>query len=286
MQAAANQDDALTQAIAAAENLMNAVKLTVDPNEKKLLTKRFNVAADVARSIKDNTWSPPKPSARISVGKRTEASNDQVNNADAAGNLQSHSEQGADGLSKQAANVVNPVHQAFDTTSSTQHKTSGTKVGPRATFKLFESSDSTTSRVYLAPYFPADNNEDAMRPDQSPNTSWSQMDRAVQDDLNARFAHVALKEAPAQPKTSVSHVRTLREPLSSRKRAVKEEIILLKASLVNGIKCPPWDKIPSSDEFALHLTGVFTYVYLFFPVPKHNPGGGKIERCILTGQPT
>lgn len=48
---------------------------------------------------------------------------------------------------------------------------------------------------------------------------------------------------------SYSHIRRLAEPLSTRKRSKKEEIILLKASMVNGFKCPPWDKFPSPAEF-------------------------------------
>jgi len=46
-----------------------------------------------------------------------------------------------------------------------------------------------------------------------------------------------------------SQIHRLVEPRSTRKRSKKEDIILLKASVVNGFKCPPWDKPPSSDEF-------------------------------------
>lgn len=48
---------------------------------------------------------------------------------------------------------------------------------------------------------------------------------------------------------SFSHIHRLVEPNSTRKRSKREDIILLKASLVNGFKCPPWDKLPSADEF-------------------------------------
>jgi len=51
-----------------------------------------------------------------------------------------------------------------------------------------------------------------------------------------------------------SHIRTLTEPVSTRKRAKKEEIILLKASVVDGFKCPPWGRPPSSTEFVLSNT--------------------------------
>jgi calpain-7 len=50
---------------------------------------------------------------------------------------------------------------------------------------------------------------------------------------------------------SNSRIHRLREPVSTRKRSKKEEIILLKASRINGFKCPPWDKEPTSTEFVV-----------------------------------
>jgi calpain-7 len=50
---------------------------------------------------------------------------------------------------------------------------------------------------------------------------------------------------------SNSRIHRLREPISTRKRSKKEEIILLKASRINGFKCPPWDKEPASTEFVV-----------------------------------
>ncbi|KAH8724621.1 hypothetical protein GQ44DRAFT_750131 [Phaeosphaeriaceae sp. PMI808] len=49
--------------------------------------------------------------------------------------------------------------------------------------------------------------------------------------------------------TSYSRIRRLVEPLSTRKRSRREDIILLKASMVNGFKCPPWAKNPPPSEF-------------------------------------
>lgn len=48
---------------------------------------------------------------------------------------------------------------------------------------------------------------------------------------------------------SSSHIHRLAEPVSTRKRSKKEDIILLKASVVNGFKCPPWDKNPATTDF-------------------------------------
>lgn len=56
--------------------------------------------------------------------------------------------------------------------------------------------------------------------------------------------------APIEPKlASPSHIHRLAEPVSTRKRSRKEDIILLKASVVNGFKCPPWDKNPAPADF-------------------------------------
>jgi hypothetical protein len=55
---------------------------------------------------------------------------------------------------------------------------------------------------------------------------------------------------PIPPKlASPAHIHRLTEPVSTRKRSKKEDIILLKASVVNGFKCPPWDKIPATTDF-------------------------------------
>lgn len=62
-------------------------------------------------------------------------------------------------------------------------------------------------------------------------------------------AERALEKAKASNFVSPVHVHRLIEPLSTRKRTRKEDIILLKASVVNGFKCPPWDKSPAAAEF-------------------------------------
>ena len=72
-----------------------------------------------------------------------------------------------------------------------------------------------------------------------------------------------LSQNKESPKTSLSisdysRMQTLPEPVSTRKRSRKEEIVLLKASIVDGFKCPPWDKPPISTEFTLgNATGPY-----------------------------
>lgn len=68
-----------------------------------------------------------------------------------------------------------------------------------------------------------------------------------------------------------TQIHRLREPISSRKLPAKESIILLKASVVNGFKFPPWDKTPSADEF-ISEEGVAPYTY---SIPCLKQGSSK-----------
>jgi calpain-7 len=77
-----------------------------------------------------------------------------------------------------------------------------------------------------------------------PNTLPQESTTSVEPKLpTPQTAAISLSVAP------YSQIRRLPEPISSRKLPPKESIILLKASMVNGFKFPPWDKTPSTDEF-------------------------------------
>jgi len=57
------------------------------------------------------------------------------------------------------------------------------------------------------------------------------------------------------PEHSSEHmveVKPLSEPVSTRPLSKKEQIILLKASKINGFVCPPWKEPPDFSEFVLH----------------------------------
>jgi calpain-7 len=59
LQSATSKDEALTLAISAAENLMKALKLSSDPNEKKQLKAQCGAIMDAAGRIKnDANWKP------------------------------------------------------------------------------------------------------------------------------------------------------------------------------------------------------------------------------------
>jgi hypothetical protein len=65
-----------------------------------------------------------------------------------------------------------------------------------------------------------------------------------------------LSTCKATAAVSSGKKRRLAAPISTRERSKKEEIILLRGSLINGFKCPPWNGNPSMSE--LTTTAVFT----------------------------
>jgi calpain-7 len=72
------------------------------------------------------------------------------------------------------------------------------------------------------------------------NADWSPPDENLPglDDASGRAAFIAARE--------------FKEPASSRSLPKSEQILVLKASMLNGLKFPPWTREPSPDEFALH----------------------------------
>jgi hypothetical protein len=66
-----------------------------------------------------------------------------------------------------------------------------------------------------------------------------------------KSAEEALQTSTEPALAPSSKIHRLKEPLSTRTRTNKEEILILKASVVNGFKCPPWKSDPCSSEFAL-----------------------------------
>jgi calpain-7 len=71
------------------------------------------------------------------------------------------------------------------------------------------------------------------------NSDWrpTGQDSPAFDDANGRAAFIASRE--------------FKEPTSSRTLPRSEQILVLKASILNGAKYPPWTKEPSPDEFTL-----------------------------------
>ncbi|KAL1601833.1 cysteine protease [Paraconiothyrium brasiliense] len=244
VETAATKDEALKQALAAAEKLMMAVKLTTDPSERKQLNSRFNAIADIARSVKSNEWTRLKPP----VAKQLQPQHQVV----------ARPKSKADGIGQWATDVAQSLNHIPDgchsqSTPTTQIAASNKRVAPQTV------PPQTKSLTASPPHHPAaipaqeNPNHDDIRVGHNGVIYEPQFDLAARHDPKSWAQEITRKEPPLiSSNTSVSHVRKLREPISSRKRTTKEEIILLKASLVNGVKCPPWDKIPSANEFGMN----------------------------------
>ena len=108
----------------------------------------------------------------------------------------------------------------------------------------------------------------AQEADQSASSPMSQSDNQrsiTAANGSAEMALARAERAKAAKLASPAHVHRLSEPISTRKRSRKEDIILLKASVVNGFKCPPWDKVPAAAEF-LPEDGQDIFQYVWTPM--------------------
>lgn len=238
---------------------MKAVKLTKNSFEKKQLVQRFNAVADVARSMKSGEWTPTKPVVTVRPEQQP---------VYAAARPKSK----ADGIGEWVVDVA----QAFDhvaisshppPTYATKDSSSAARVAALSTLpqgrSVLASPSPSPSRNPTLISAHANAKHENHWSHNGGGTSQSQLHTTTQEDARSRIQEITQKGLPSTgTKNPVSHIRKLREPVSSRKRTTKEEIILLKASFVNDMKCPPWDKIPSADEFVANDSGDFVYVFL------------------------
>lgn len=88
-------------------------------------------------------------------------------------------------------------------------------------------------------------------------------------DEAQRIKHVS--EWTPRPKVDVTRGPKLVEPKSDRKLSTSEQILLLKASQLNGFKFPPWTNAPQDSDFQL-LDGQerFTCVRLSIRVSRES----------------
>ncbi|USP73177.1 hypothetical protein yc1106_00451 [Curvularia clavata] len=208
---AATKHEALNLAIGAAEKLIEALKLSSSPDERKQLKAQCGEMMNVADQIKKTeTWIPAKPPSTPSKDAQT-------------------GQWAARGIESAASS--SEVGHATTRSSSSRPDPSPTPNphaphpdGPRAK----PSNDIHTNHAISL----------SVRPSPSPH-------------LSSKISQSASSNADeAAPSSSRSQIYRLREPVSTRELSKKEEIILLRASAVNGFKCPPWTKDPSAEEFA------------------------------------
>jgi hypothetical protein len=261
-------------AISAAENLMKAMRLSSNTDEKKQLKAQCGEIMNVADRIKNTeAW---KPSVAL---QPTNSRDEQIGqwaaevavDADSIATFQDMtSESGSShyGLSSTLVPVEN--------TRTTSGKSSASSVSAFPRIEHVPAMNRSSGVTYDTPMLLVDLSDDAFpspvnyipsAPTDAPHEDSSnavprnQVHReAVRSNLIDSSAHpsplpqVAPEtELPSlSPSTApYSQIHRLREPVSSRKLPAKESIILLKASMVNGFKCPPWDKTPSIREFML-----------------------------------
>ncbi|KAJ4984518.1 PALB protein [Stagonosporopsis vannaccii] len=275
LQTAATKDEALKLAIGAAENLMKALKLSSNPEEKKQLKAQCGVLMDVADRIKSSSnWTPL-------IEQHNTTQNAHI------GQWAAHADMsGTPSLAcEETASLANsPVYSSNQTAPSVNtQSTSGNSPFSFPLHSLFDLSlyrcdrgDSSLPLIDLLDYQPSSlcNNISSANADkcykdrntipggESIDASLSAKVSSLQTHFGAQSQYlpsstpVAATESgsmtPIAPKPATpSHIHRLTEPVSARKRSKKEDIILLKASIVNGFKCPPWNSTPAPTDFTL-----------------------------------
>jgi calpain-7 len=275
LQSAASKDEALTLAIGAAESLMSALKLSSDPNEKRHLKAQCSDIMTAAGRIKnDANWKPTVKTAhttsqRVDVGQWVTEIASVESTTPGSADTASQSSLSRQGLSSTTGPVSNASGSSgkdsiFPFYSDGPGGGTGVPVcdeevqhhPPPLLIEL--SDDHFSSLSDLRSSAPTDARHEArLEAVHRFNTGAHVSPGAVIDASSLPASEPLLGavthegSASLSPTTaSYSHIRRLPEPVSTRKRSKREDIILLKASMVNGFKCPPWDKSPAPSEFS------------------------------------
>ncbi|KAF2732815.1 cysteine proteinase [Polyplosphaeria fusca] len=258
---ATSKEDAFAAALAAADSLIKAMKLTSDPDEKGQLKAECNDLLGVASRIKDSTtWPPAAPSlppaqaspknveigqwaANVAQSVQETASKDTTTSQ--SSHITAHSSVPLLDLSTESDAQSNkgngPTHSGVplvDPSSETDSQSS-TGIGP------------AHSGVLLVDPSPEPRSQPGKGNSPFQPHSFTGQAAIVPTTASSVAQLLSLGTSRDRPSDSQSPVRRLKEPISTRKRSKREEIIVLKASVVNGFKFPPWDKMPSASEFAL-----------------------------------
>ena len=276
LQTATTKDDALRLAISVAENLVKAIKLSSSVQEKKELKAKCGAIMDTADRIKKNeNWTPLVPPVRQSVQQWA---------ADVFPGSPPHQASSAQSMSSVLADLsLNPTGDTCATSGKSHMLSSTTLQASQNTHDPADLRDPKSgifdSHVGISKshWDPLIMNPSSPLVDSQPKAN-SQGNGNVNDGLGIAQSLVVtpkLDQSSASPPMHIQHdeqhqappiasqprVRKLAPPVSTRKLTKKEQILLLKASVVHGFKCPPWDANPASSEFALSEGAeIFTYV--------------------------
>ncbi|KAF1362523.1 cysteine proteinase [Lizonia empirigonia] len=256
LQTASTKDEALTLAISAAENLMKALKLSSNAEEKKQLKTQCGVLMDVADRIKESKdWSPlaqQQPENNINAQINQWAANIDVSASpgpayEGTSSLQSLSPFSTSPFAAPANTRSNTSNSLIDFSNDPQLPYIN-KWNAHADMRFKEHSHvcgGERPSIGISP-------QTVPRAPSPLTLTISTPAYLPQQQAPKPAAGGSATATPIAPKlASSSHVHRLVEPISTRKRSRKEDIILLKASVVNGFKCPPWDKNPAPADFVL-----------------------------------
>jgi calpain-7 len=276
LQTAASKDEALAFALNAAENLMKALKLSSRADEKKQLKARCGALMDAADRIKNSEeWTPSvDPNTKEARILRWAANIDPRHSPGPAYQEVGracpveHTPRSRPPGDLLSASGNSPI-SSISFPSQTQQLYAGSTLcrddSRHASIPLIDLSDDQSQTLYERSWnTPADaprkDSREAHKndlldtgiaPEATQRAPPPLLQPGIQQSITAATdsAELVLERAKVARLASSSHIHRLTEPASTRKRSRKEDIILLKASIVNGFKCPPWDKSPATTEF-------------------------------------
>jgi calpain-7 len=263
---------------------MEAMKLSSSLDERKQIRAQCNEAMAVANRIKNaDPWTPlvaPNSSssrhervghwaARVAGTARPDPAYEYSTRSNTShGDLFSTTGP-IDGLAtsgKSSASSLSAFLHVSDVSSTVPSFKQGARQGPTPLINLSEDAspfhvpsaitdashkDSSNAQIDRD-HHPKSVSNDGLKSAASPHSS----------SLHPQSKAPESQTAALTPSTAPhSQIHRLREPISSRKLPPRESIILLKASIVNGFKFPPWDKAPSADEF-VSAEGAAPYTYI------------------------
>jgi calpain-7 len=250
---------------------MKAVKLSSSSDEKRQLKSQCGVLMDVADRIKKSTNWAPLTKEQPQSTKSTQIGQWAANVSALASSASAYEETASSGTSTtnsvsqsvvpvttgstagnlQLSYVSSPSRSPLDTSlyRDDRQQTSGPLVDlsddqPIPSYNSWEANTQFKESDHGRDILPFE----AKTRGPSPLTQSSSEPRLAQTSTGATSNSASA--TPIPPKlASPAHIHRLTEPASTRKRSKKEDIILLKASVVNGFKCPPWDKNPATTDF-------------------------------------
>ncbi|KAF2000368.1 cysteine proteinase [Amniculicola lignicola CBS 123094] len=239
---AKTKDEALDFAIGVAENLMKALKLSKDPEEKRALKSQCDTVLDVAARIKRaEQWTPPKRSKSDEINKWAS----DVAFSSVESNLPL----------LDLSHDTNPGMSAT-TTRVTSSMSSITAVETRETVGSARDKSKSSSTPVEGLNLPFTNMFQGVTPSNNTLLPTTKIQSDAFSAITGAPSKLGSQDAKTRPGINSTKapsiappVRKLNEPVSTRKRTNKEEILLLKSSRVNGYVCPPWKFNPSSSDF-------------------------------------